>query len=649
MSKSKGVHAPLFSSAHVPGRRHDALLAHAMQAFRVGRFADALVTSEGLCRIYPQLSSPALLRATTLQACRPTLAQSAWLAAWQREPQNPALQDALLQAQMRAGGTRRAAEHGPLFLPQRCQDGTHARLLTLLARTGLPRVGACWRSDNAIEIRCFCLVTPAERMRVVIAGEHGERVHEVGADGSLRVEMPQASGAWSVAFERDGLLQGSPIVFPEPSRLTQPPPAEPGVDIIVPVFRGLRGVQACIRSVIDSLTLNRVPARVIVINDATPEPALALWLESLVAQAHSITLLHNRFNLGFIESVNRALRQSRRDALLLNADTLVHGDWIDRLVAALHSSPAVASVMPWSNNGQIGNLVRTGVVAAPDREALARIDDVAAELHARGETADAEIPTCSGFAMLMRRSVIDRIGVLDGVALTRGYLEEVDWCLRARSAGFAHRLASGVFIAHEGGTSFGAEKQLRVVQNRATIAARYPGFHPEYASFLREDPLAGTRGKLLAAMANSGCGWPATDTMPQRIDPGQGVRAGHRRAAVWQLRAGSNASHRLLALARRIASIPYARDLRLLVFGDASESLVHTGVVDVVPLARSGEVVLTDSVLASLAGCTEVLADASTQAPDGVPCTRLATGFDPDEWLNTRGWLATADRVLAAV
>lgn len=648
MAKSKGVQAPFFSSAHVPDRRHDGLLAQTMQAFQSGRFADALATSEGLCRAHPHLSSPALLRATILQACRPTLAQSAWLDAWQREPLNPALQDALVRSQLRTGSTRRAAQHGPLFLPQRCQQGTHVSLLPLLEQAGVPRAGACWRSGDAIEIRCFGLRNAAEPMRVVVAGEHGEQAHEVGASGSLRVEMPQACGTWSVAFDGGALLQGSPIVFPQPAQGTRPP-AEPGVDIIVPVYRGLRGVQACLRSVLESLPLNRTPARVIVVNDATPEPALALWLESLVSQPGGITLLHNRFNLGFIESVNRALRHGRRDALLLNADTLVHGDWIDRLVAALHSSPAVASVMPWSNNGQIGNLVRGDAVAAPDREALARIDSAAAALHARGETADAEIPTCSGFAMLMRRSVIDQIGVLDGVALTRGYLEEVDWCLRARGAGFTHLLASGVFVAHEGGTSFGAEKQLRVSQNRATIVARYPGYYTEYASFLRSDPLTGTRNRLLDAVNQLDCGWPLPAiAVQQRIDPGESLRGTSRRVAVWQLRAGSDASQRLLALARLIASLGDSASLRLMVFGDASEALWHTGVVDVVPLAHGDETVLTDSLLASLAGCTEVLADVATPVPDGVPCTRLARGFDAAQWLYERGWLTVPDELLEA-
>jgi GT2 family glycosyltransferase len=400
--------------------------------------------------------------------------------------------------------------------------------------------------------------------------------------------------------------------------------------------------------VLGSLVHNRTPARVVVVNDATPEPGLALWLES-EAGSGRITLLHNRFNLGFIETVNHGLRQGRRDALLLNSDTLVHGDWIDRLAAALDAAPDAASVMPWSNNGEIGNLVRGGACAAPDVQQLARIDQTAAELRARRETCDIEIPVSSGFAMLMRRSVIDRIGALDGVALTRGYLEEVDWCLRARAAGYRHLLASGVFVAHKGGASFGPEKRLRVAQNRAVLAARYPSYYAEYARFLKRDPMAGARQALLDALTRADSAWPAPGTAtPQRIDASAALRRGCNRVAVWQLRAGSDAAQQVLVLARKIAGLATAKPLRLLVFGEAGEALRHTGVVDVVPAARGHDFAIDDVVLASLAGCTEILAGASTSVPQGIACTRLTPGFDADAWLAARGLCEMPMPALAA-
>jgi GT2 family glycosyltransferase len=395
---------------------------------------------------------------------------------------------------------------------------------------------------------------------------------------------------------------------------------EPGIDIVVPVYGDSRGVRACLRSVLASLPQNRTSAGVTVVNDASPETELVLWLESIAATGR-IELIHNRFNLGFIESMNRALRERRRDALMLNADTLVHGDWIDRLAAALDASPDAASVMPWSNNAEIGSLAPRDIDAPCDSADLARIDTAAAHLRASGATSDMEVPTTIGFAMLMRRHVLDRIGLLDGVALTRGYLEEVDWCLRARSAGFKHLLATGVFVAHKGSASFGPEKQLRVRENRAVIAARYPRYHAEYSEFRRSDPLRDARTELLDAVAKTGATWPRTADAPApRIDPRAGLDQGSRRIAIWGLHPGSRAQAHVLALARRLASSHSAS--RLLVFGEVTETLRHTGVVDAIWPSRNADEPLPDHVLASLAGCDSLLlADDSTAPPAGIPCT----------------------------
>jgi hypothetical protein len=324
----------------------------------------------------------------------------------------------------------------------------------------------------------------------------------------------------------------------------------------------------------------------------------------------------------------------------------VHGDWIDRMQAALESAADIASVMPWSNNGEIGTLVRGGAASTtPDAASMALIDTLAARLRQQGKTSDVEIPTSSGFAMLMRRSALDAIGVLDGASLTRGYLEEVEWCLRARAAGWRHLLASGVFVAHKGGASFGAEKQLRVRQNRAVVAARYPEYYREYAQFLKRDPMAAARTALLDSLQRAGSPWPpAEDTRREIIDAHAALPAAVRRVAVWQLRTGTQAAQQVLSLARRMASLPRGQAPRLLVFGEVSEALRHTGVVDPVIPAGTRDEVLTDATLASLAGCTELLAQPTARVPEGIACTRLGRGFDADAWLAARGALALSRR-----
>lgn len=604
MPTTKGVSAPFFFGLHVASRRPDELLAAATRDFQSGMLGDALVACESLCRTHPGAALPAMLRARILQAARPTLAPRAWEAAWERDPLDPVLQDALIRAWLKAGSARRAADHGLAFLAQRARGGTHEPLLSLLRTCGVSLAGACWgEGSDSIEVRCF----GAEASRaatVVVANGDAVQEHAVPAGGALRIRVPAGPGAWSVSFRNGPLLQGSPVAFENAPVTAARRSVERGVDVIVPAYRNLRAVQACLQSVMGSLPANRTLARIVVVNDASPETALVLWLQRL-ASSGQITLLHNRFNLGFIETVNRALAAGRRDALLLNADTLVNGDWIDRMCRSLAADPRVASVMPWTNNGEIGSVV-PGEAPACDAAQLAHVDAVASRLHREGRLRDFDIPTCSGFAMLMRRKAIDAIGMLDGANLTRGYLEEVDWCLRARAAGWHHVLAAGVFVAHSGGASFGVEKHLRVRQNRAVIAARYPHYYGEYARFLDGDELCAPRGTLAGALSSSNPPWPAPAAQA-RSTPGAGPAlptAVPRIGVVTEAHEGAGA--KVLALARSLASTLPAPPARLLVFGDAATDLLHTGVVDAVPSAR-GDTLLPDATLASLVGCDEFL------------------------------------------
>jgi GT2 family glycosyltransferase len=589
---------------HAPARRGEALLAEAAAAFRRGHLADALAIAEGLVRHYGGSSpAPAALRARVLQVCGSPLAARAWDAAWSCDPENPALQDAMLGAWAAAHAGLSVAALGASFLPVRCREGTQASLLQVLQRCGVTRVGACWAdTPTSVAVMCFDPSEPRDaKARIVLASESEERVVEVPLDGAcVRVELT-SPGVWSVAFEGGGILQGSPV-----STLVDRSPSTPAcagvteVDVIVPVYKDRAAVRTCIKSLLASIPQNRTRARVIVVDDASPDAAVSEWLGGL-ARSGWITLLRNRFNLGFIESANRALRQSASShALLLNADTEVFGNWIDRLVAALDVAADVASVMPWSNNGEIANLwPDANDRGAPTSGTAQHIDEMAAALQSK----NLDIPTCSGFAMLIRRAALADVGLLDGVALSRGYLEEVDWCLRARNKGWRHLLATRVFVTHNGSASFGAEKVLRVRQNRAVIAARYPSYYDEYASFLASPKLAKARTPLLRALRDAGVQWPPCEAQVQSQTP-------QRRESLSPLASscGRIAMHSdepgLLDKARQLSA--QEGGTRLLVFGHASEALRHTGVVDVVPPDAGLPPklrLLSDAQLMQLCGC----------------------------------------------
>lgn len=667
MKSSKGTSVPFFFPICIPAQRDNALLSNALKAFEAGHYADALIGAEYACRRYPENPVPAILRARVLQACRPEFVAKAWYRAWFCDPENPALQDAMLRAWMQSGATSTVLELGPNFLPARCRNRSESTLLDILHQAGLRRVGACWRDGLYIEGIVYQLSqseNSGAKSTLVLQGETSNYLHTVDVGSIFRIARMNEENVWSIAFSDDldtqvsgQLLQGSPIVFP--SMRTTPaaenragssikPAAkstrkQAAVDIIIPVYLGHSAVMACINSVLASLAANETTAEVIVIDDASPEPALSAWLETL-AQSGRITLLRNRYNLGFIESVNRGMRvHEQHDVMLLNADTVVHGNWIDRLRASLYGADDIASVSPWSNNGEITSFPYAGEAApAPSIAQAAMLDRVAADLHEDGIVSDVELPACCGYAMMIRRSVLDRIGMLDGTALTRGYGEEVDWCQRARAAGYRHLASTAAFIAHTGTVSFRFEKRLRVQQNRAVLAQRYPDYRLEYHAFLANDPLRGARKAFRAALEQGQDAWlvEALAHKDATASPGYFMPAplpsSFTRIAVWQHCSDGPHAGMVLELARLLASRRLA--VRLLIIGEVSEALWHTGVVDALPIGINSEtMLLADTAMLGLTGCETVLAESGERLSAGIDTHYIDDGFRPAVWL--ANWL----------
>jgi len=260
------------------------------------------------------------------------------------------------------------------------------------------------------------------------------------------------------------------------------------IAIIIPVYRGLAETRACIESVLASA--NKTAFELVVVNDASPEPGMADLLASFAAD-NKIALLTNENNLGFVATCNRAIAlHPDRDVLLLNSDTLVHGNWLDRMIACARlntdADTKIASVTPFSNNATLCSYPKIGESQAmPTGDALAKLDQIFATVNAQQSI---EIPTGVGFCMWMSQAALDEIGVFDEAAFGRGYGEENDWCVRAAAAGYRHVLCADVFVAHQGEVSFARESGSRKHNAQAIIDARYPDYRAMVADFFARDP-----------------------------------------------------------------------------------------------------------------------------------------------------------------
>jgi len=264
------------------------------------------------------------------------------------------------------------------------------------------------------------------------------------------------------------------------------------VDIVIPVYRGEAETRACIESVLASPTrIGRAP---LVIDDASPEPALSAWLASL-AGAGRIRLIVHPQNRGFVASVNEGMGlHADRDLVLLNSDTEVAPGWLDRLAACAASDPAIGTVTPFSNNATILSYPRTlHPNALPEGETTASLDEAFARAN-RGESVD--VPTAVGFCMYITRRCLEKVGFFDEERYGAGYGEEVDFCMRAARAGFRNVAAADVFVRHVGEVSFGGAGAERRQKAQAIVDELYPEFQVRVREFIAKDPLAPYRRRV---------------------------------------------------------------------------------------------------------------------------------------------------------
>ena len=145
---------------------------------------------------------------------------------------------------------------------------------------------------------------------------------------------------------------------------------------------------------------------------------------------------------------------------------------------------------PLSNNGEYVSFpIPIAVNPLGSRREVKRINMIATKANLDKIV---DIPSGTGFCLYVTRACLDRVGPLSE-DFTRGYLEDVDFCLRARQHGFRNVCAPFVYIGHAGSKSFGGEKRSLVVRNLRILERRFPDHRAECTAFLEADPLRTAR------------------------------------------------------------------------------------------------------------------------------------------------------------
>lgn len=273
----------------------------------------------------------------------------------------------------------------------------------------------------------------------------------------------------------------------------RPRKEEARVDVVVPVYGNRHLTLRAIDSVLAAKV--SVPFELVVVDDASPDPVLAAELRELEKQG-LVSLLVNETNLGFVQTANRGLLlHEDRDVVLLNSDTNVFGDWLDRLLAVLRGESRIATATPLSNAATILSYpIRLRENNRLDLD-YAELDKICAQLNPE----PVELPTGIGFCMAVKRACIDEIGAFDASRFGLGYGEENDFCRRAAAKGWRHVAATNMFVWHRGGASFAERREKLIAAAQVLLEHQHPGYGAMVAEFVASDPLQPIRMQMDAA------------------------------------------------------------------------------------------------------------------------------------------------------
>lgn len=251
-------------------------------------------------------------------------------------------------------------------------------------------------------------------------------------------------------------------------RIRLPAPEAPDVSVVVLAFRRVDVLERCLRALAEHRSA--ASFEVVVVANGASVP-VRTFLDRHVEGGVAVRA---RVNLGFAGGCNHGVAASKgRHVVLLNDDAVVEPGFLDALVAAVERRPRIAVV---------GALVLFPDRSVQDAGGVIGEDGMPAVV-GRGSDERAAIATeprqvdyVSGCAVLVRREAWDAVGGMDE-RFYPAYFEDVDLCLRLRSAGWETWFEPEAKVLHdESASSDLVLKSLAWDWNKARFLLRWgPG------------------------------------------------------------------------------------------------------------------------------------------------------------------------------
>lgn len=240
------------------------------------------------------------------------------------------------------------------------------------------------------------------------------------------------------------------------------------ISVVTVNYNGWRDTCELIESLQKAVT--RVSYEVIVVDNASRGDDVHILREKYP----DIKVIESKVNLGFAGGNNLGIREAEGCYIfLLNNDTIVKEDGLDKLIDRLESNPLIGVVCPKIKFIEHGNPIQfagyTPLSKVTLRNSLIGFDELD-----RGQYNEAHrSPYAHGAAMMIKRDAIEKAGLMPECYFL--YYEELDWSERIKEAGYEIWYEPQCYIIHKESRSTGQESPLRtyyLTRNRLLFARR---------------------------------------------------------------------------------------------------------------------------------------------------------------------------------
>ncbi len=233
--------------------------------------------------------------------------------------------------------------------------------------------------------------------------------------------------------------------------------SQPALGAVVVNYRTPEQTWLAVRS----LQTSRVPPREVVIVDNASGDGSA---ENLQRSLDGVRVLEASVNGGFSRGCNLGIRAAlaagAEYVLLLNSDAVLAPDAIEHLATAMALHPDLGVAAPVLLSREEPDHVSSAGIFFSRRTGRMRHRGAGRRLSALEPGPLKFVDALSGCVMLIRRAVFERAGFLDEDYFFS--FEDIEFCLRARDAGFHTACVQGALAYHEGGRTIGRRSARRV-------------------------------------------------------------------------------------------------------------------------------------------------------------------------------------------